>query len=169
MGYVGTVAALVGVVVAVLAGLLASVDLSASPGGEGGAAMGSGAMFDAIAGNYDLVNKVISLGGDVAWRRELVAALELQAGHRVLDLATGTADVAIMLGREPEAPVVVGVDPSNNMLEIGRQKVRDAGLGATVELFQGDAQALTGYGDSSFDSVSMSFGIRNGECGQCGA
>ena len=104
-------AAVMAAAVAVLGGLLASVDLSASPDGDGGAAMGSGAMFDAIAGNYDLVNKVMSLGGDVAWRRQLVAALELQPGHRVLDLATGTADVAIMIGREATAPEVVGVDP----------------------------------------------------------
>jgi demethylmenaquinone methyltransferase/2-methoxy-6-polyprenyl-1,4-benzoquinol methylase len=72
---------------------------------------GSGAMFDGIAHRYDLVNRVISLGIDQSWRRKTVASLELQAGARVLDLATGTGDLAIMVARTHPDVTVVGVDP----------------------------------------------------------
>ena len=141
-------------------------------------ALGSGAMFDSIASHYDIVNKVISLGSDEAWRRALVSSLELVPGKRVLDVATGTADVAIMMatweqlsttGQDkaattmpPQRPKIIGVDPSSKMLDIGRQKVTSADLDGTVVLQQGDAQNLRQlYGASSFDAASIAFGIRN--------
>ncbi len=121
---------------------------------------GSGAMFDGIAARYDLVNRVISLGIDQSWRRKTVLALNLGAAHRVLDLATGTADLAIQVaGTEPTA-TVVGLDPSGKMLDVGRVKVERAALESRVELVQGDAQALP-FADDSFDSVCIAFGIRN--------
>src|SRR6188472_3057883 len=82
---------------------------------------GSGAMFDGIAHRYDLVNRVISLGIDQSWRKKTVKALELRAGARVLDLATGTGDLAIMVARLHPDVSVVGVDPSEKMLEVGRK------------------------------------------------
>jgi len=125
---------------------------------------GSGAMFDGIAARYDLVNRVISLGIDQSWRRKTVRALELRGGHRVLDLATGTADLAIQVAqtgaRQNHEVTVVGLDPSTKMLDVGREKVARAGLNERVELVQGDAQALP-FDSDSFDSTCIAFGIRN--------
>ena len=84
---------------------------------------GSGAMFDGIAARYDLVNRVISLGIDQSWRRKTVRALDLASSHRVLDLATGTADLAIQVARTEPSVSVVGLDPSGKMLDVGRVKV----------------------------------------------
>ncbi|HEU5077139.1 MAG TPA: bifunctional demethylmenaquinone methyltransferase/2-methoxy-6-polyprenyl-1,4-benzoquinol methylase UbiE [Polyangiaceae bacterium] len=119
---------------------------------------GSGAMFDAIAGRYDLVNRIISLGIDQSWREKTVAALNLAQGARVLDVATGTADLAIQIAKEGNH--VVGLDPSERMLAIGSRKVHEAMLARQVELVVGDAQALQ-FADASFDGVSIAFGIRN--------
>ena len=121
---------------------------------------GSGAMFDGIAARYDLVNRVISLGIDQSWRRKTVRALALGTSHRVLDLATGTADLAIQVARTEPSVSVVGLDPSAKMLEVGRAKVERAVLAPRVELVQGDAQALP-FPDASFHSVCIAFGIRN--------
>jgi demethylmenaquinone methyltransferase / 2-methoxy-6-polyprenyl-1,4-benzoquinol methylase len=121
---------------------------------------GSGAMFDGIAARYDLVNRVISLGIDQSWRRKTVRSLELGPQHRVLDLATGTADLAIQVARTEPSVTVVGVDPSAKMLAVGRVKVERGELASRVELLQGDAQALPFEADT-FHSVCIAFGIRN--------
>jgi len=121
---------------------------------------GSGAMFDGIAARYDLVNRVISLGIDQSWRKKTVRALELAPGQRVLDLATGTADLAIQVARTEPKLSVVGLDPSSKMLDVGRIKVERGALGQRIELVQGDAQALP-FADRAFDSVCIAFGIRN--------
>ena len=124
------------------------------------AKLGSGQMFDAIAARYDLLNRVISLGVDQRWRRRMVEAIEAQAGHRVLDLATGTADVAIQVARKHPDATVVGLDPSANMLAVGRDKIAAGLLTSRVTLELGDAQALP-FADASFDASVMAFGIRN--------
>lgn len=122
---------------------------------------GSGRMFDAIASRYDLLNRIISLGVDQRWRARTVAALGLGDGPaEVLDLATGTADLALRVARAHPGASVVGVDPSTEMLAIGRGKVREAGLGDRVTLAEGDAQALP-FEDDRFDGVTIAFGIRN--------
>jgi demethylmenaquinone methyltransferase/2-methoxy-6-polyprenyl-1,4-benzoquinol methylase len=121
---------------------------------------GSGQMFDGIAERYDLVNRVISLGIDQSWRKKTVKALELKAGARVLDLATGTGDLAIMVAERHPEVTVVGVDPSAKMLEVGQKKVVDAGLAQRLTLELGDAQALR-FEDNSFDGLCIAFGIRN--------
>ena len=121
---------------------------------------GSGAMFDGIAARYDLVNRVISLGIDQSWRRKTVRALHLASGHKVLDLATGTADLAIQVAQTETSVNVVGLDPSAKMLEVGREKVTRARLDERVTLVQGDAQALP-FQDDEFDSTCIAFGIRN--------
>jgi demethylmenaquinone methyltransferase/2-methoxy-6-polyprenyl-1,4-benzoquinol methylase len=121
---------------------------------------GSGAMFDAIAARYDLVNRVISLGVDQSWRKKTVRALSLGPASRVLDLATGTADLALMIASRVEGTTVVGLDPSGAMLAVGREKIEKKGLAERISLVQGDAEALP-FPDRSFDGVSIAFGIRN--------
>src|SRR6185369_7093571 len=121
---------------------------------------GSGAMFDAIAPRYDFVNRVISLGIDQSWRRKTVLSLDLRPSDRILDLATGTADLAIEVAQSESSVTVVGLDPSSRMLEIGERKVKAAGLAERVSLISGDAQALP-FERDSFDGVCMAFGIRN--------
>lgn len=117
-------------------------------------------MFDGIAHRYDLVNRVISLGIDQSWRRKTVSALELKPGAQVLDLATGTADLAIMIARLHPEVTIIGVDPSQKMLEVGQKKLREAGLDQRIRLEVGDAQALK-LADRSVDGVCIAFGIRN--------
>ncbi|MDY7093714.1 MAG: bifunctional demethylmenaquinone methyltransferase/2-methoxy-6-polyprenyl-1,4-benzoquinol methylase UbiE [Acidobacteriota bacterium] len=131
-----------------------------SPSGARGPVDGSGAMFDAIAERYDRLNRVLSLGVDRRWRKRTVGALELPADARVLDLATGTADLALLIARSHPDARVLGSDPSEGMLEVGREKVRRAGAEERVELETGDARSLP-YEDDSFDGVTIAFGIRN--------
>jgi demethylmenaquinone methyltransferase/2-methoxy-6-polyprenyl-1,4-benzoquinol methylase len=121
---------------------------------------GSGAMFDRIAERYDLLNRVLSLGIDHGWRRRTVAALELAPHQHVLDLATGTADLAIAVARAQPLARVVGLDPSPRMLEVGERKLRAAGLRQQIELRTGNAEQLP-FDDRSFDRVCIGFGIRN--------
>jgi len=121
---------------------------------------GSGEMFDQIAGRYDLLNRVMSMGIDQSWRRKTVAAMELPAEARVLDLATGTGDLALMIARLHPDATVIGSDPSSRMLEVGIQKVARVGLADRVSLELGDAQALP-YEDDAFDGCCIAFGIRN--------
>jgi demethylmenaquinone methyltransferase/2-methoxy-6-polyprenyl-1,4-benzoquinol methylase len=128
-----------------------------TPNGE---RLGSGQMFDGIAERYDLVNRVISLGIDMRWRRRAVRALALGARARVLDVATGTADLAILTAEAEATATVVGIDPSERMLDIGREKVARHGLSSRIELRSGDAETLP-FDDGSFDAVSIAFGIRN--------
>ncbi|MFO0558898.1 MAG: bifunctional demethylmenaquinone methyltransferase/2-methoxy-6-polyprenyl-1,4-benzoquinol methylase UbiE [Polyangiales bacterium] len=133
---------------------------NASTHGASEPRFGSGQMFDRIAQRYDLLNRVISLGIDQRWRRRTVESLQLTAGHRVLDLATGTGDLAIMIAKTHPEVTVVGSDPSEGMLSVGRDKITASNLTSRVVLEGGDAQALP-YKDQSFDAVTMAFGIRN--------
>jgi len=122
--------------------------------------MGSGEMFDAIAERYDLLNRLLSLGLDRSWRRKAVRALEAPEDGTVLDLASGTADIALAVARHYPSVTVQGIDPSAGMLEVGRAKVEAAGLAERVHLDLGDAQQLDRE-DNSFDACSIAFGIRN--------
>lgn len=120
--------------------------------------LGSGRMFDRIARRYDVLNRVLSLGSDQRWRRAVVRSLEPRAGRRFLDLATGTADLAILLARA--GADVVGVDPSVQMLSVGREKVTRGALDARVSLLEGIAEKIPSA-DASFDGACIAFGIRN--------
>jgi demethylmenaquinone methyltransferase/2-methoxy-6-polyprenyl-1,4-benzoquinol methylase len=117
-------------------------------------------MFDQIAGRYDLLNRLMSMGIDQSWRRKTVAAMALPNAALVLDLATGTADLAMMIAQIHPDARVIGSDPSERMLEVGVQKVDRQGLADRVTLEVGDAQALP-YEDDRFDACCIAFGIRN--------
>lgn len=121
---------------------------------------GSGEFFDAIAERYDLLNRVLSFGIDRGWRRRTVRSVALRPGMRVLDLATGTGDLAIEIARSCAGVEVVGLDPSRGMLDVGREKVRARGLEQRVRLVEGDAQSLP-FDAASFDAITIAFGIRN--------
>jgi demethylmenaquinone methyltransferase/2-methoxy-6-polyprenyl-1,4-benzoquinol methylase len=135
--------------------------------------LGSGEMFDRIAGRYDLVNRILSLGLDQRWRKRLVRSLGLDARSRargnatwygerprILDLATGTGDLAIAMARACEGATVLGVDPSPGMLAVAREKIAERGLAERIELAVGDAQQLP-YANCELDAVTIAFGIRN--------
>jgi demethylmenaquinone methyltransferase / 2-methoxy-6-polyprenyl-1,4-benzoquinol methylase len=118
-------------------------------------------MFDAIAGRYDLLNLVLSGGLDRYWRRCAIASLQLTGRERLLDVCTGTADVAIGSARRSRgAARVVGVDFSGAMLTHGLGKVRDAALGSRIQLIRGDAMNLPVAGES-VHAATIAFGIRN--------
>ena len=118
-------------------------------------------MFDNIAGNYDFLNHFLSLGIDIYWRKQLVKHLKKQAPKTILDVATGTGDLAIaMLKAKPEK--VIGIDISNGMLEVGRKKMKEKSLDHIITLQQADSEELP-YEDNSFDAVCVSFGARNFE------
>jgi demethylmenaquinone methyltransferase / 2-methoxy-6-polyprenyl-1,4-benzoquinol methylase len=121
---------------------------------------GSGQMFDAIASRYDLLNRVISLGVDQRWRRATVRALELPTNGKALDLATGTADLAILTANLRKDVTVMGLDPSRNMLAVGQTKLDAKNLATRIALVEGDAERLP-FEAASYDGVTMAFGIRN--------
>lgn len=119
-------------------------------------------MFDAIARRYDTLNHLLSAGFDRRWRRRAVRALELTGQELVLDMCTGTADLAVaaVTGPEGRARAVVGVDFSSEMLRYGREKIAAAGLDRRVWLARGDATAVP-LKDASVDAAMVAFGIRN--------
>jgi demethylmenaquinone methyltransferase/2-methoxy-6-polyprenyl-1,4-benzoquinol methylase len=119
-------------------------------------------MFDAIARRYDILNRLLSVGFDRRWRRRAVRALDLTGRERVLDVCTGTGDLAIeaVTANGGRARQVVGIDFSSEMLRFGRQKVEQASLGGRVLLARGDATRVP-VPDASFDAAMVAFGIRN--------
>jgi demethylmenaquinone methyltransferase/2-methoxy-6-polyprenyl-1,4-benzoquinol methylase len=120
-------------------------------------------MFDAIARRYDFLNHFLSAGIDRGWRRQAIASLRLTGRDCVLDLCTGTADLAIAAcAAKPAAATVVGVDFAAGMLAVASQKLRDRRLGGRVRLVRGDVTHLPA-GAGSVDAVTIAFGIRNVE------
>lgn len=117
-------------------------------------------MFDAIAPRYDLLNHVLSAGLDTRWRKQAVDALALPAGARVLDLCTGTADLAVAAVSRLQGARVLGVDFSGEMLRLALAKVRAGHFGRSIALVRGDASQIPVAG-SSCDGVTIGFGIRN--------
>ncbi|MBL7805154.1 MAG: bifunctional demethylmenaquinone methyltransferase/2-methoxy-6-polyprenyl-1,4-benzoquinol methylase UbiE [Saprospiraceae bacterium] len=119
-------------------------------------------MFDNIAPKYDLLNRVLSLGIDVQWRKKALNYLRDLAPQTLLDVATGTADVAIMAARRLAPKQIIGIDIANQMLDFGREKIVKAGLQDTISLETGDSENLR-FADDSFDAVTVAFGVRNFE------
>ena len=118
-------------------------------------------MFDTISSDYDGLNRVISFGLDVKWRRKVVALVNEQKPDLVLDIATGTGDLAINLAKTG-ATKIIGLDLSEGMLAVGRKKIEKEQLSRRIEMIQGDSEALP-FEDKSFDAVTVAFGVRNFE------
>jgi demethylmenaquinone methyltransferase/2-methoxy-6-polyprenyl-1,4-benzoquinol methylase len=120
-------------------------------------------MFDAIAGRYDLLNHLLSGGIDTRWRTRAIRSLRLTGRERVLDLCTGTADLAIAAMRASRpAARVVGLDFAAGMLRVGHGKLQRAGLADRIALVRGDATRIP-IADASVDAITIAFGIRNVE------
>tara|TARA_R110001592_G_scaffold28156_7_gene103833 strand:- start:1828 stop:2556 length:729 start_codon:yes stop_codon:yes gene_type:complete len=118
-------------------------------------------MFDTISENYDGLNRVISFGIDVKWRKKVVKIVEKTHPKTVLDIATGTGDLAIALAKT-DANKIIGFDISSGMLEIGKQKVVKSNLQNTIEMVLGDSEDMP-FEDNTFDAITVAFGVRNFE------
>lgn len=119
-------------------------------------------MFDNIAFRYDFLNRFLSAGIDVRWRKTALKQLKDINPKTILDVATGTADVAIMATKVLAPEKVIGIDISDGMLELGRKKVQEQQLGSIIELQNGDSETIK-FLDNTFDAVTVSFGVRNFE------
>lgn len=118
-------------------------------------------MFDNISGKYDFLNHFLSLGIDIAWRKKAIRQLKADQPKTILDIATGTGDFAIeALALNPDK--VTGVDISEGMLKVGREKMKKKNLEDKIELLKGDSEGLQ-FPDNNFDAVIVSFGVRNFE------
>lgn len=117
-------------------------------------------MFDDIAHRYDFLNRFLSAGLDIQWRKKALGYLKELQPKKILDVATGTADVAIMASAILKPTSIIGIDISEGMLEIGRKKVEKLGLQNTIELLKGDSETIN-FNDNTFDAVTVAFGVRN--------
>jgi demethylmenaquinone methyltransferase / 2-methoxy-6-polyprenyl-1,4-benzoquinol methylase len=116
-------------------------------------------MFDAISGNYDGLNRVISLGIDVKWRKKVVAIVGKNHPKQILDIATGTGDLALMMANlNPDK--IIGLDISAGMLEVGKQKINKAKLSEKITMMVGDSEEMP-FENNTFDAITVSFGVRN--------
>lgn len=118
-------------------------------------------MFDTISKDYDGLNRVISFGIDIKWRKRVVQLLKAKKPESILDIATGTGDLAIAMTKTG-ATKIVGLDISPGMLEVGKHKVADKKLDETISMVVGDSENLD-FEDNSFDAVTVAFGVRNFE------
>lgn len=118
-------------------------------------------MFDAISKEYDGLNRVISFGIDVKWRNKVVEIVGETNPDSILDIATGTGDLAINLAKT-EASKIIGFDISEGMLDVGRKKIEKLQLNNTIEMVLGDSEKMP-FEDNSFDAITVAFGVRNFE------
>ncbi|MCG2431116.1 bifunctional demethylmenaquinone methyltransferase/2-methoxy-6-polyprenyl-1,4-benzoquinol methylase UbiE [Aequorivita xiaoshiensis] len=119
-------------------------------------------MFDNISENYDGLNRVISLGSDIKWRKKVIKMVGDTKPNSILDIATGTGDLAIQFAESTNAEKIVGLDLSEGMLSIAKKKVFGKPISQKIEFIQGDSEALP-FKDNTFDAITVSFGIRNFE------
>jgi demethylmenaquinone methyltransferase/2-methoxy-6-polyprenyl-1,4-benzoquinol methylase len=120
------------------------------------------AMFDSIAGKYDFFNRFLSLGIDKGWRKKAIKYVQEIHPKNVLDVATGTADIALMMHKIAKPQRIEGIDISAQMLEKGKEKVVAANAQNVINLQIGDSEAIK-FNDSTFDAVTVAFGVRNFE------
>jgi demethylmenaquinone methyltransferase/2-methoxy-6-polyprenyl-1,4-benzoquinol methylase len=119
-------------------------------------------MFNDIAPRYDFLNRFLSAGIDVIWRKKALLEFKTIRPNILLDVATGTADLAIMANRMLHTEKIIGIDISEKMLAIGREKLNKAGLASQIDLQSGDSEAIN-FTDGTFDAVTVAFGVRNFE------
>ncbi|HEU4901232.1 MAG TPA: bifunctional demethylmenaquinone methyltransferase/2-methoxy-6-polyprenyl-1,4-benzoquinol methylase UbiE [Flavisolibacter sp.] len=119
-------------------------------------------MFDRIAPRYDFMNRFLSIGIDKTWRKKAIKYFKKDKPNVILDVATGTGDMAIMANRLLETEKIIGIDISEKMLEMGRGKIARAGLDAKIELVSGDGETIK-FPNNTFDGVMVAFGVRNFE------
>ncbi len=118
-------------------------------------------MFDNVSGNYDFLNRIMTFGIDIKWRKKVVKIVGNKKPETILDIATGTGDFAIMLAKlKPKK--IVGIDLSIGMLQVGIQKVKEKNLEDLIEMVLGDSEDLP-FEDDSFDAITVGFGVRNFE------
>jgi demethylmenaquinone methyltransferase/2-methoxy-6-polyprenyl-1,4-benzoquinol methylase len=118
-------------------------------------------MFDTISSDYDGLNRVISLGIDVKWRKKVVELVAAKKPTNILDIATGTGDLAILMSTT-SANKIIGLDLSAGMLEVGKDKIQKKNLSQKIEMVLGDSESIP-FPDNHFDAITVSFGIRNFE------
>ncbi|MDE3184923.1 MAG: bifunctional demethylmenaquinone methyltransferase/2-methoxy-6-polyprenyl-1,4-benzoquinol methylase UbiE [Bacteroidota bacterium] len=119
-------------------------------------------MFDKIAFRYDFLNRFLSAGIDVGWRKKAIRQLVSSNPKNILDVATGTGDFALTCYEILKPEKITGIDISEGMLDIGRKKIEKAGLEQKIELLNGDSEAIL-FDDNTFDAVTVAFGVRNFE------
>lgn len=119
-------------------------------------------MFDSIAFRYDFLNRFLTAGVDVRWRKKTIALLKDINPQNILDVATGTGDVAILTYKMLKPKKITGIDISTGMLELGKKKVAKEGLQNIIDLQLGDSETIT-FPNDSFDAVTVAFGVRNFE------
>lgn len=119
-------------------------------------------MFDNISHRYDFLNRLLSVGIDVSWRKKVVKMVSDKNPSTILDVATGTGDLAIALAKKNPQAEITGFDLSQGMLEHGRKKIKDKNLDHQIQMIQGDAENMP-FEDNSFDAITVAFGIRNFE------
>jgi demethylmenaquinone methyltransferase / 2-methoxy-6-polyprenyl-1,4-benzoquinol methylase len=119
-------------------------------------------MFNRIAGRYDLMNRFLSARTDIGWRKKAIKLLQKDNPQHILDVATGTADMALMAYKILKPSQITGIDISEGMLAEGRKKVEKEGLGDKIHLFTGDSETIN-YPSNTFDAVMVAFGVRNFE------
>jgi demethylmenaquinone methyltransferase/2-methoxy-6-polyprenyl-1,4-benzoquinol methylase len=119
-------------------------------------------MFDEIAPKYDFMNRFLSAGIDVIWRRKAIKRFKNRHVSNLLDVATGTGDMAIMAARMLQPESITGIDISEGMLELGKKKIENQALKTKIQLIKGDAETIN-FADNTFDGVMVAFGVRNFE------
>jgi demethylmenaquinone methyltransferase / 2-methoxy-6-polyprenyl-1,4-benzoquinol methylase len=117
-------------------------------------------MFNNIAGKYDFLNHFLSIGIDVIWRKNALNQLKSIQPKKMLDVATGTGDLAIMAAKRLQPNTVTGIDISTGMLEVGKEKIKKANLDKVITMLEGDSENLP-FADNTFDAITVSFGVRN--------
>jgi demethylmenaquinone methyltransferase/2-methoxy-6-polyprenyl-1,4-benzoquinol methylase len=117
-------------------------------------------MFDSIAPKYDFLNRFLSLGIDKGWRTKAMKALKPYQPKLILDVATGTGDLALEAVKVLNPDEIIGLDLSEQMLQVGRVKINDAGLGSKISMVKGDSENLP-FDSNKFDAITVAFGVRN--------
>ena len=118
-------------------------------------------MFNTISENYDGLNKIISLGTDATWKKKILQMVKLQQPTSILDIATGTGDLAILFA-ETTATEIIGLDISQGMLDMGKKKISDKNLDSKIQMVLGDGEKIP-YTDNYFDVITVAYGVRNFE------